>query len=199
VVLFLSIGIILTVVLMRRKTTPALAPVELGVAGVTLALAALQVAIEGQVTVDDLWFTPLYAAMPIWVGIRRGAGSGFIAGFLAGLALLVVATVAGVPGWASAGGDSILVGEKLLAALMLAGTGALAGWLKWPTELSALLPFAWLLFLAALDRGQLGSLTSSTHVLLAVAVTAAGLLLARLGLLARVHRVVSDESARERA
>jgi hypothetical protein len=190
-VLFLSIGIVLVVIVLRRRTTPALAPFELAVGGATLGLAALQIAVEGQANLDDLWFTPLYLAMPIWVGLRRGAGSGFIAGFLSGLGLLVAATVAGVPGWASAGGDALLVGEKLLAALFLAGTGALAGWARWPAALSSMLPLTWLLFLAALDRGQLGSLTSYTHVLLAVAVTAGGLVLARLGLLAPVARLFS--------
>jgi len=197
--LFLSIGIVLVVIVLRRKSTPALAPFELAVGGATIALAALQIAVEGQANLDDPWFTPLFLAMPIWVGLRRGAGSGFIAGFLAGLGLLVAATVAGVPGWASAGGDALLVGEKLFAALLLAGTGALAGWARWPAAFSSALPLTWLLFVAALDRGQLGALTSYTHVLLAAAVTAGGLLLARLGLLTATARLFSSAPGDERA
>ena len=183
-----SLGVLL-LVLWKRNGGVAVRPAELVAAGAALALAALQIAFQGQASLDDLWLTPLYFAIPIWIGVSRGSESGFVAGFLAGVALLVASAVAGVPSWASAGGDPLLLGEHLLAALMLAGTGALAGRIKWPVELSAALPLVWLLFFAIIDRGQLASLSTFAHVLAACAVTAVGLLVQRTALLTRLVRV----------
>ncbi len=183
--LFGAVGLVLLfAVLLRRK--PAVSGAELGVAGLVLALASLQVALEGQATVDDLWFTPIYLALPVWVGWKRGAESGFVAGFLAGLSLVVVSAVAGVPSWASAGANLLPLGEHLLAALMLAATGALAGRMRWRP---VALPLAWLLFFAAIDRSQLASLTLFAHVLLACAVTGLGFLLAAFDLLGPLARL----------
>lgn len=182
--LFGALGLgVLLLVLWKRPGGVAVRPAELVAAGGALALAALQIAFEGQASLDDLWFTPWYLAIPIWIGVSRGSESGFVGGFLAGLGLLVASAVAGVPSWASAGGDTLLVGEHLLAALMLAGTGALAGRVRWPVELSAALPLVWLLFFAIIDRGQLAALSTWAHVLAACAVTAVGLLVQRTALL----------------
>jgi hypothetical protein len=186
-VLFGAIGIVLLVaVLLKRK--PAVSSVELVAAGAALGLASLQVAVQGQASLDDWIFTPLYLSLPIWIGARRGGESGFVAGFLAGLALVVVSAVAGVPSWASAGANMLPLGEHLLAALVLAGTGALAGRVRW---IPVAMPLAWLLFFAALDRSQLASLTLYSHVLIACAVTGVGFLVEALdltGLLTRFWR-----------
>jgi hypothetical protein len=179
---------VLLLVLWKRNGGVAVRPAELVAAGAALALAALQIAFQGQASLDDQWLTPLYFAIPLWIGVSRGSESGFVAGFLAGVALLVASAVAGVPSWASAGGDPLLLGEHLLAALMLAGTGALAGRVKWPVELPAALPLVWLLFFAIIDRGQLASLSTYAHVLAACAITAAGLLVQRTALLAPLLR-----------
>ena len=187
--------VLLLLVLLKRKAGAGLTSSELVAAGAALGLAALQIAAQGQATLDDLWFTPLYLAIPIWVGTRRGAESGFVAGFLVGVSLVVVSTVAGVPSWASVAGNHLQFGEHLLAALLLAGTGALAGRAKWPAELPVALPLLWLLFFAAIDRSQLASLTSYAHVLLAMAITGLGLLLHRLGLLRVFSRMSTAEDA----
>ena len=184
-VLFAAIGLtLLLVVVLKRKAGAGFAAAELWAAGAALALAALQIAVQGQATLDDQWFTPVLLALPIWVGARHGSESGFVAGFLAGLALVVASAVAAVPSWASAGGNGLLVGEHLLAALMLAGTGALAGRTRWPLEQLAL-PLAWLLFFAVIDRSQLACATTYSHVLLGAAATGIGLLVDRLGILSR--------------
>jgi hypothetical protein len=189
-----SLGVLL-LVLWKRRGGVAVRPAELVAAGAALALGALQIAFQGQASLDDLWLTPLYFAIPIWVGVSGGSESGFVAGFLAGVALLVASAVAGVPSWASAGGDPLLLGEHLLAALMLAGTGALAGRVKWPVELSAALPLLWLLFFAIIDRGQLASLSTYAHVLAACAVTAGGLLVQRTALLQPLLRFWQAEAS----
>jgi hypothetical protein len=182
--LFGAIGLVLLLaVLLRRK--PAVTAAELVAAGAVLALASLQVALEGQATIDDLWFTPIYLALPIWIGARHGSESGFVAGFFAGLALVVVSAVAGVPSWASAGGNLVPLGEHLLAALMLAGTGALAGRLRW---LPVGLPLAWLLYFAAVDRSQLASLALYAHLFVAAAVVSAGFLVESFELTASLTR-----------
>ena len=184
--LFGALGLVLLLtVLLKRK--PAVAPVELAVAGLVLALGALQIALEGQASFDDLWFTPLYLALPVWVGARRGSETGFVAGFLAGVALLVIAAVAGVPSWASAGMNALPLGEHLLATLMLAATGALAGRARWSM---VVLPLTWLLFFAVVDRSQLASLTLYAHLLFACAVTNLGLWLTTLDLLAPVGEML---------
>jgi hypothetical protein len=191
--MFLALGLVLLLaVWLKRK--PAFTGAELAVAGATLGLAALQIATQGQATIDDLYFTPLYLAMPIWVGARAGSQSGFVAGFLAGVALVVASAVAGVPHWASGAGDHMLLGENLLAAVMLAGTGALAGRAKWPAELPVLLPLCWLLFFAVVDRSQLASLTCYAHLLLASGVVAIGLILDRTDAIAAVARVWRPET-----
>src|SRR6185503_12734421 len=139
--LFGAFGLgVLLLVLWKRKGGVAVRAEELAAAGAVLALAALQIAFQGQASLDDLWFTPWVLAIPIWIGVSRGSESGFVGGFFAGVGLLVASAVAGVPSWASAGGDTLLLGQHLLAALLLAGTGALAGRVKWPVELSAALP-----------------------------------------------------------
>lgn len=187
--LFGAFGLgVLLLVLWKRKDGVAVRAEELVAAGAVLALAALQIAFQGQASLDDLWFTPFYLAIPIWIGVSRGSESGFVGGFFAGVGLLVASSVAGVPSWASAGGDTLLLGQHLLAALMLAGTGALAGRVKWSGELSAALPLVWLLFFAILDRGQLASLSTYAHVLAACAVTALGLLVQRTALLQTLLR-----------
>jgi hypothetical protein len=182
--LFGAVGLVLLLaVLLKRR--PAIAPAELAVAGAVLALASLQVAFQGQATIDDLWFTPIYLALPIWIGARHGSESGFVAGFLAGLALVVVSAVDGVPSWASAGANQLPLGEHLLATLTLAATGALAGRVRW---LPVALPLTWLLFFATVDRSQLASLTLYAHVFLACAVTSIGFLLEALDLFAPLSR-----------
>jgi hypothetical protein len=187
-VLFGAIGLVLLlVVVLKRKAGAGFQRAELWAAGAALALAALQIALQGQATLDDLWFTPILLALPIWVGARHGSESGFVAGFLAGLSLVVASAVAAVPTWASAGGDGLLLGEHLLAALMLAGTGALAGRTRWPAERIAL-PLVWLLFFAVIDRSQLTSATTWAHLFLGAAVTGIGLTVDQLGLLPRLGR-----------
>src|SRR5262249_21286058 len=113
--LFGAFGLgVLLLVLWKRKGGIAVRPAELVAAGAVLALAALQIAFEGQASLDDLWFAPWIFAIPVWIGVSRGSESGFVAGFLAGLSLLVASAVAGVPSWAAAGGDTLLLGEHLL-------------------------------------------------------------------------------------
>jgi thiamine transporter ThiT len=188
-VLFGALGlVILLTVLLKRK--PAVNAAELAAAGAVLALASLQLAFEGQVTLDDVWFAPLYMALPIWVGARRGSESGFVAGFLAGIVLVIVSAVAGVPSWASAGGNGLPLGEHLLAAVMLAATGTLAGRVR---KAAVALPLYWVLFFAVVDRSQLASLSLYAHVLLACAATSAGFLLETFDVLTPVKKFARND------
>lgn len=202
VMFFLVGGCLFWLVFWRRATKdkPAFAPIELVVPGIALALAAVQIGLQGQATLDDLWFTPLYMALPIWVGVRRGSEVGLIVGFFAGVALVVASSIAGVPSWASVGGDTVPVGEHFAAALFLAATGGLAGRIRSSaSELQTALPLAWLLYFAMIDRSQLASLTGYAHLLVAVSVTALGLLAERLGLTERISKRVSAIASRNEA
>ncbi len=172
----------------RSETSGALLPVELGAAAAVLVLASLQIAFEGQVSLDDCWFTPLYLALPIWVGLRGDGESGVVAGLLMGLALVVASAVAGVPSWLQVG-DALPLGEHLLATLVFVGTAVVASRLRGAAEprvVALALPLSWLLFYAAIDRGQLAALTAYAHVLLGAAVAGAGLLVAKAGLFGRL-------------
>ena len=191
--LFGAIGAAVLLIVLWKRKAPVIAAPEALIAAAVLALAALQTALEGQVSLDDLIFTPLYLALPIWVGARRGAESGFVGGFLAGLALLVVSSVGGIASYAAAAGDHLLLGEHLLAVLFLAATGALAGRVRWPAELPVAIPLLWILYFATIDRSQLASLACYAHLFLAAAVTGAGILLERLDLLRSVARVWQPE------
>ena len=183
-----ALAIVLAVAL--KRSGPAIACIE----GATLALllGTIQSLLQGQVSLDDLLFTPIYMAIPIWIGMRRGAEAGFMSGFLLGLGLTAASALGSVASWAILAGDGINLREHLLAAMFLAITGAVSARIRWPRELPVALPLLWLLFYVSIDRGLLCSFSFYGHVSLGAAMVAFGLLAREMGLLKYVERIYSE-------
>lgn len=190
VVLMALFALVIVLAVALKRSGPAITCAE----GATLALllAAVQSLIQGQVSLDDILFTPLYMAIPIWIGIRRGAEAGFMAGFLTGLGLTAASALGSVATWAALAGSGLDLSEHLLAAMFLAVTGAVSARLRWPKELPVAVPLLWLLFYVSIDRGLLYSFGFYGHAFLGAAVVGLGLLVRELGLLKYVERVFSD-------
>jgi len=189
-VILVIFALVIVLAVALKRSGPAIACVE----GATLAmlLGVVQSLLQGQVSMDDLLFTPLYMAIPIWIGMRRGAEAGFMAGFLMGLGLMAASALGSVASWAALAGHGLDLSEHLLAAMFLAITGALAARIRWPRELPMALPLLWLLFYVSVDRGLLCSFGFYGHALLGTAMVGLGLLAREAGLLGVVERVFSD-------
>lgn len=181
----LAFAVVLTVALRRSSTAIACAE---GATAVML-LAVVQVLLQGQITLDDVFFTPLYMAVPVWIGMNRGAESGFMAGFITGLGLTTASALVTVAPWAAIAGNELVMQEHFLAILFLAVTGAAAGRLRWPAQLPVVLPLLWMLFYVGLDRELMLSLNFYSHALLGCAVVGLGMLLLKLGVLDTARRV----------
>ena len=190
VVLMAIFALVIVLAVALKRSGPAIACIE----GATLAmlLGAVQSLLQGQVSMDDFLFTPLYMAIPIWIGMRRGAEAGFMAGFLMGLGLTAASALGSVATWAALAGNGLDLSEHMLAAMFLAITGAVAARIRWPKELPVAVPLLWLLFYVSIDRGLLCSMAFYGHVCWGAAMVGLGLMARELGLLKVVERVYTD-------
>lgn len=118
----------------------------LAVAGL-VAVGLAQYFFRGAVRFDDLFFGPLYLAVPAWVGLRGGPAEGaFVAAVGGGPFMGLVAVLA--PDAGDHAARAAAIGEYTLAALFLVGIGTLAGFLRrWPVAPAAA-PVAWIPFVA---------------------------------------------------
>ena len=186
-VLLLMLGLAVVLAVALRRSSSAIAVAE-GAAAVLL-LAVVQVLVQGQISTDDVFFTPIYMAIPVWLGIKRGAEPGFMAGFVTGLGITAASALVTVAPWAAVGSNELLMQEHFLATLFLAVTGAAAGRLRWPVQLPMVLPVLWMLFYVGLDRGLMLSFNFYGHVVFGCAVAGLGMVLLELGLLDIARRV----------
>ena len=181
----LGFAVVLAVAL--RRSASAIAVAEGATAG--LLLAVTQALVQGQVSMDDVFFTPIYMAIPIWLGMRRGAESGFMAGFVTGLGITAASALVTVGSWTIINSNELLMQEHFLATLFLALTGAAAGRLRWPAQLPLALPILWMLFYAGLDRSLVLTFNVYGHAVFGCAVVGLGVALLDLGILAGARRV----------
>ncbi len=193
VVLMAMFALAIVLAIALKRSGPAIACIE----GATLAmlLGVVQSLLQGQVSLDDLLFTPLYMATPIWLGLRRGAEAGFMAGFLMGLGLTAASALGSVASWATLAGSGLDLSEHLLAAMFLAITGAVAARIRWPRELPVALPLVWLLFYVSVDRGLIWSFSFYGHAMLGAAMVGFGMLAREAGLLEFVERIFADSGS----
>ena len=182
----LGLAVVLAVAL--RRSASAIACAE-GAAAV-MVLAVVQSLVQGQITLDDVFFTPLYMAIPVWLGMNRGAESGFMAGFVTGLGLTAASALVTVAPWAALVSNELVMQEHFLATLFLALTGAAAGRLRWPAQLPVALPALWLLYYVGMDRSLVLSFSFYGHAVFGCAVVGLGMMLHELGLLEVARRVL---------
>jgi len=142
----------LVLMTMRRRAGGPVFAEEWTVLGVWFGFTVVQHLTQGQPSMDDWCFTPLYLAVPMWYGHTRGTAAGLIVGALGALAMLTAAVCFGPSG---ASGAAIPLQEYMLLAVVLAGAGALAGTVAREHPGLPYLPLAWVAVAAVLQRDLL--------------------------------------------
>lgn len=148
-----------------------------GVTVVVLPFVAfLQVAVRGSVSFDDVMFTPIYLAAPVWLGVLGGASEGFAGMALAAGPLFGVAalTATAVP---DSGADwlSAASAQYSVIAIALVAIGTLAGLARRYPLIAASSVLVWIVPAAALHFDLLRSLTPWIISLSGAALALAGL------------------------
>lgn len=138
--------------------------------GAVLFAAMIQHLAEGQVNVDDWAFTPLYLAAGVVVGVLRGPKAGYVAGSLAGIALLTGAVLFHLPKPLATMVDTVPLNDYLLFLVLAGACGAAAGALRRGAWVAAALPLVWVLGCGLLQRDALASLSIYAHACLGVVV-----------------------------
>jgi hypothetical protein len=167
-----------TLWLLVRKRPEGLLSLEEGVALLAaLLIAAVQHLAQGQISADDWFATPLYLALPGFVGALRGPRSGYVAGVVVGLSLLAGATLFRITPEPRTLLDLIPFAEFTLFAGILGLVGLLVGVASKRPVVAALPPLLWILGSALLQQDLLWSPPLYGRCALAVALSAAWLAL----------------------
>lgn len=160
--------------LLVKRREEGLITVEEGtIAAVALLVGAVQHLGQGQISADDWLATPVYLALPAWMGVRRGPRSGFVAGLLVGGVLLLGASLFRLAPGPLALLDQVPLGEFTLWAGLLASIGLLGGLTARQPVAAALAPLLWILGSALLQRDLLWSPSLHGRCALGVAFAAA--------------------------
>jgi hypothetical protein len=152
-----------------------------------LLLAVLQVIFQDQVQFDDYVFTPVYLAIPVWLGVAGGANQALIGTVLGGGAIFVVSVMAPFDGFVVDPGSDLPLAQHFLVAGVLVAIGVLSAALRrWPWLAGFCVLPAWGLFVRIVHPDLLRSFSPWIAMTLGAAVATAGLLLREMGLVARL-------------
>lgn len=142
-------------------------------------LASIQGTHEGQVNLDDGYYTPFYLALPAWLAVTRGMLTAIRSAALGALVLALIGSLhpLGDPSQALLG--EIFPGEWAGVQLALVSIAVVAGLIRSRPHLAAAAPAIWVIWVGMLQPDALYAVETWRNVAFAVAVSAFGMVIDR--------------------